>query len=113
MRIHRFYIENIDINLENMVVTQETELIHQLKNVFRYKLGQKIHIFNEKIGEIEVEISEIGKKDMSFKFIRHVNCIIDNKESGKNVCLYMSIIKNSNFDLTANGKNINMVKLHS
>jgi 16S rRNA (uracil1498-N3)-methyltransferase len=99
MRIHRFYIENIDIDTENTIVTQETDLIHQLKNVFRYKLGQKIHIFNEKIGEMEVEISEIGKKDMSFKYIRHISNIIDNKEPRKNLCLYMSIIKNSNFEL--------------
>lgn len=99
MRIHRFYIENIDINPENTLVTQETDFIHQLKNVFRYKLGQKIHVFNEKMGEIEVEISEIGKKDMSFKYIRHLNNLVDSKETGKDICLYMSIIKNSNFEL--------------
>lgn len=99
MRIHRFYIENIDIDTENTIVTQETSLIHQLKNVFRYKTGQKIHIFNEKIGELEVEISEIGKKDMSFKYIGHINGCISNKDIGKKVYLYMSVIKNSNFEL--------------
>jgi 16S rRNA (uracil1498-N3)-methyltransferase len=99
MRIHRFYIEKIEISSKNIFVTQETLFIHQLKNVFRYKLGQKIHVFNEITGEIEVEIFEIGKKDMSFKYIRHINNIINNKESNKNVCLYMSIIKNSNFEL--------------
>ncbi len=99
MRIHRFYIKNIDISSENTVVTQETELIHQLKNVLRYKLGQKILFFNDKIGEIEVEILEIGKKDMSFKYIRQISNIIDNNELGKSVSLYVSIIKNSNFEL--------------
>lgn len=99
MRIHRFYIENIEINSENTVVTQETDLIHQLKNVFRYKLGQKIHVFNEKIGEIEVELFEIGKKDMSFKYIRQIKVISDKKDSKRQIVLYMSIIKNSNFDL--------------
>lgn len=101
MRIHRFYVENIEIDSENRSVTQETELIHQLKNVFRYKLGQKVHIFNEKIGEIEVEISEIGKKDMSFKYVRHIRNMFDNKGLSKDVSLYMSIIKNSNFELIA------------
>lgn len=103
MRIHRFYIENIDINKENTVVTQETSLIHQLKNVFRYKSGQKIHIFNEKIGELEVELININKKDMSFKYIRHIKDLMDNKIDNeiidKKIYLYMSVIKNSNFDL--------------
>lgn len=98
MRIHRFYIENIEIDKDNIIVTQETNLIHQLKNVFRYKVNQKINIFNEKIGELEVEIFEINKKDMSFKYIRHLNNISDIKSS-KKICLYMSIIKNSNFEL--------------
>ena len=98
MRIHRFYIENIEINSENIVVTHETDLIHQLKNVFRYKVGHIIHFFNEKIGEIEVEILEIGKKDMSFKYIRHIRDATDNKTQKRQISLYMSIIKNSNFE---------------
>jgi len=98
MRIHRFYIENIEISFENTFTTQEVELIHQLKNVFRYKIGQKIHLFNEKVGEMEVEIDNMGKKDMSFKYIGHIKDINFNKGHSKKVTLYMSIIKNSNFD---------------
>lgn len=92
MRLHRFYLENIE-NKE--IFTEETDLIHQLKNVFRYKTGQKLFLFNEKDGEIEVEISNINKKDVSFRYIRHIR---SNKEKEKYVVLYMSIIKNSNFD---------------
>lgn len=99
MRIHRFYIENIDIDEEDKIVTQETELIHQLKNVFRYKLGQVVYAFNEKIGEIEVEICEIGKKYMSFKYIRNIKEAFVDKGQKRHISLYMSIIKNSNFDL--------------
>ncbi len=98
MKIHRFYIDNIDISPENTIVTQETELIHQLKNVFRYKPGQIIHIFNEQVGEIEVEIAKIDKKDMSFKYNKQIQQA-DSDKSHKKVSLYMSIIKNSNFDL--------------
>jgi 16S rRNA (uracil1498-N3)-methyltransferase len=99
MKIHRFYIENIDINDENKVVTNEIDLIHQLKNVFRYKIGQKIHLFNEMVGEIEVEILTIDKKDMSFKYNRHINQPDLYKGHKKEISLYMSIIKNSNFDM--------------
>lgn len=98
MKIHRFYIPRIEILPENIIVTQETELIHQLKNVFRYKPGQNIHIFNETVGEIEVQIEKINKKDMSFKYNKHVKSADTNK-GHKKVSLYMSIIKNSNFEL--------------
>ncbi len=99
MKIHRFYIPNIEISDQNIIVTHETELIHQLKNVFRYKAGQIIHIFNETKGEIEVEIVKIDKKDMSFKYNKHIIQAQTDKGQRKQVNLYMSIIKNSNFDL--------------
>jgi len=89
-------MENIDIS---NLVTQETDFIHQLKNVFRYKPGQIIHVFNEMMGEIEVEILNFTKKDMSFKFIRQIKTIDDIEHKKRHVTLYMSIIKNSNFDL--------------
>lgn len=99
MRIHRFYIENITISPEKVIVTQETNLTHQLKNVFRYKVGQLLNVFNEQIGEIEVEISDIGKKDMSFTYIRQIKDISGIEKPQKELTLYMSVIKNSNFDL--------------
>jgi 16S rRNA (uracil1498-N3)-methyltransferase len=99
MRIHRFYIENIAISPEKVIVTQETNLIHQLKNVFRYKVGQPLNVFNEQMGEIEVEIADIGKKDMSFTYIRQIKDISNMGKSKKSLTLYMSVIKNSNFDL--------------
>jgi 16S rRNA (uracil1498-N3)-methyltransferase len=100
MRTHRFYIEDITkINPGEVFVTQETDLIHQLKNVFRFKIGQKVVFFNQNVGEIEFELVEMGKKDMSFMYIRHINSGVYDKNSKKQVCLYMSIIKNSNFDL--------------
>ena len=98
MKIHRFYMPHIEISSQNDIVTHETELIHQLKNVFRYKTGQIIHIFNEKIGEVQVEISKIDKNDMSFKYIKNIKSKKMNKGHQKEVVLYMSIIKNSNFD---------------
>lgn len=99
MKIHRFYIENIDISDQNVIVTQETEFIHQLKNVFRYKIGHIIVIFNEKVGEIEVEIININKKDISFLYKRHIKKIDLDKGHKIELSLYMSIIKNSNFDM--------------
>ncbi len=99
MKIHRFYIPQIEISAQNTIVSHETDLIHQLKNVFRYKQGQIIHMFNEEQGEMEVEITEMNKKDMSFKYNTHVMQTQTHKSHKRIVSLYMSIIKNANFDL--------------
>lgn len=100
MKIHRFYLKNIFINNENMIVTQETSLIHQIKNVLRYKKGDILNIFNEEIGELEVELYDISKKDMSFIYKRHVSGENLSNKIGNNITLYMSLIKSSNFELT-------------
>ncbi len=97
MRLHRFYLNNLNKN--KIIVTQETDLIHQLKNVFRYKIGQRIFLFNEKDGEGEFEIVDINKKDMSFKFIRQIKNIEVDDKNKRQVTLCMSVIKNNNFDL--------------
>lgn len=100
MRTHRFYIENINkLYPGDTYVTQETDFIHQLKNVFRFKIGQKVTVFNQNIGEMEVELISINKKDMSFICIRQIKECGISKNVKRHVSLYMSIIKNSNFDL--------------
>lgn len=99
MKIHRFYIPHIEILAQNIIVSHETNLIHQLKNVFRYKPGQIVHIFNQTVGEIEVEIITLNKKDMSFRLNKHTEQAQNCKGQYREVVLYMSIIKNSNFDL--------------
>lgn len=99
MRLHRFYIDNIVLDSGNCFVTQETDLIHQLKNVFRYKIGQKVLFFNEKVGEIEFEIKNIDKKDMSFIHIRQMKGSYDDSKNKRQNVLCMSIIKNNNFEL--------------
>ncbi len=97
MRLHRFYLENIE-KQGDLWVTSEEGFIHQLKNVFRAKIGQKVVVFNKLIGEVELMLQSIGKKDMSFSFIRQVRDTISEKNK-RQVNIYMSIIKNNNFDL--------------
>lgn len=100
MRIHRFYIKNLE-NTTNHV--EDEELIHQLISVFRYKTGDTIAVFNEGLGEWEVQLEELNKKKLSFKFIKQIKEGLHQDVEGdgkrKKTTLYMSIIKNSNFDL--------------
>lgn len=100
MRIHRFYIKKLE-NTVNLI--EDEGVIHQLLNVFRYKTGDSIAVFNESLGEWEVEIEELTKKKLSFKYTRQVkeglHPEVEGGASRKKTTLYMSIIKNSNFDL--------------
>lgn len=99
MRIHRFYIKNLQ-STENTIDDQT--VIHQLSNVFRYGKGDTVAVFNESLGEWEVEIDTMTKKHMSFTYVRQIKDGLHPEVEGetrKKTTIYMSIIKNSNFDL--------------
>ncbi len=99
MRIHRFYIKNLQ-STDNVIDDQA--VIHQLNNVFRYGKGDTIAVFNEGLGEWEVVIDNISKKELSFTYTRQIKEGLHPEVEGearKKTTLYMSIIKNSNFDL--------------
>ncbi len=98
MRLHRFYLKDIE-KQGDLWITNDIGFIHQLKNVFRAKIGQNILVFNELIGEVELKLENISKKDMSFVFIRQSREVKISKGNKRQVCLYMSIIKNHNFEL--------------
>lgn len=94
MRLHRFFVkENIGGNLE--IKISEERIVHQVRNVFRLGVGDKIIIFNGDGKDCECEIVEIGKKDLRLK-------ILDSRmvhKSKKEVTLFMSLIKKENFEL--------------
>jgi 16S rRNA (uracil1498-N3)-methyltransferase len=96
MRLHRFYItENIvgkgDISLTDF------ELIHQMVNVFRFSVGDKVILFDGSGFEYETEIISISKKLVVVKILNQAN----KSTSDSNISLYLSLIKKSNFELAA------------
>jgi 16S rRNA (uracil1498-N3)-methyltransferase len=105
MRLHRFYISPKD--LDHLVFEQEitlnynefSTLLHQWRDVFRYKTGDRIYIFNEQIGEWLLEFISLDKKHGAvLKTIEQEN-VASVSRPYRDITLYMSIIKNSNFDL--------------
>jgi 16S rRNA (uracil1498-N3)-methyltransferase len=93
MRLHRFFIEQ-KIETNNIVVTGEA-LIHQWRNVFRMKPGEKVVLFNNSGFEFEAEITRLEKKEAEL--------IIDEKREGavrprREATLFMSLIKKDNFE---------------
>ncbi|MEN9604596.1 MAG: hypothetical protein RJB39_281 [Candidatus Parcubacteria bacterium] len=100
MRIHRFYIKDLT-NVSSFI--EDEDIIHQLSHVFRYKTGDTIAVFNESLGEWEAEIIDFHKKKLSFKFTKQIkdglHTVVEGEAATKKTTLFMSIIKNSNFDL--------------
>ncbi len=100
MRIHRFYIKDLT-NAISFI--EDEELIHQLSSVFRYKTGDTIALFNEGLGEWEVTIDTLTKKKLSFTYVKQIKDGLHNEVEGegskRKTTLFLSIIKNSNFDL--------------
>jgi 16S rRNA (uracil1498-N3)-methyltransferase len=73
MKIHRFCLPKLkDSELEigsNFEIT-EKEIVHQLKDVFRFGAGSLVNIFDGKELEVQAEILSLNKKLANFKIIK-------------------------------------------
>ncbi len=96
MRLHRFYIEQ-KIGEQKEIIISDKELIHQFLNVFRFKVGDKVILFDGSGFEYEAEISLISKKELSLKILSHFAKDLRDK----NISLFLSLIKKNNFELAA------------
>ncbi|OHA46132.1 MAG: hypothetical protein A2541_02940 [Candidatus Taylorbacteria bacterium RIFOXYD2_FULL_36_9] len=95
MRLHRFYIVQ-KIEGEELTIS-DSELIHQLMKVFRFKVGSKIIVFDGTGVDHEAEIISLTKKEVILK-IKLVNQGIYLTDQN-HISLYLSLIKKSNFEL--------------
>ncbi len=114
MRLHRFYIEQ-KIEEKKEIALTDPELIHQLLNVFRFqpadvsgRPGDKVVLFDGSGFEYECEIISINKKparppkgaggEVKFKIINKKSHFAKATRD-REVSLYLSLIKKSNFEL--------------
>lgn len=105
MRLHRFYI--FPKHLDHFVFEQEialhydefSTLLHQWKDVFRYKIGDRVYVFNEQIGEWLLEFISLDKKHGAVLKTVEQEKVASVARPHRDITLYMSVIKNSNFDL--------------
>ncbi len=115
MRLHRFYIEQ-KIAKGGEITLTDTELIHQLANVFRFKSGQKIIVFDGTGFEYEAEIILINKKEIKLKVFANQSSAFGNSKSlalVNQVSLFLSLIKKNNFELaTEKCTEIGVAEIH-
>lgn len=95
-KIHRF-IHNYNIG-NNTIVVNEPELIHQWKNVLKFKTGEQIILANPNGMEALCEIETIDKKSATLKLINEQE---NTKTVKRMVTLYASILKRENFEFIA------------
>ncbi len=95
-KIHRF-IHNYNIE-NNTISVNEPELIHQWKNVLKFKMGEQIILANPNGMEALCEIESIDKKSATLKLLSESE---NTKTVKRIVTLYASILKRENFEFIA------------
>lgn len=95
-KIHRF-INNYNIE-GNSIAINEPELIHQWKNVLKFKIGEQIILANPNGMEALCEIESIDKKEATLRLIEETE---NTKTVKRMVTLYASILKRENFEFIA------------
>ena len=95
MKIHRFFIEE-NIKQTKNFRTEDKELIHQLRDVFRLGKGDKVNFFDGTGYEYLSEIEMLAKKGGSFVILEKTRR--EERESRK-IHLYLAIIKKDKIEL--------------
>lgn len=93
MRINRF-IGNFDL-AETRIKILDRETIHQIKNVLRLKIGDRVVLGDGKSKEVLVQVIGIQKDLVEAE---PLECHINANEPKKETILYCSILKKENFE---------------
>lgn len=94
MKIHRFIIPS-NLRSDELEITDQ-DIVGQIKNVLRLKLGEKVIVGDGRGKEVLSEIKKIGKSSVTLK----VHRVEENSNETKNsVTLYCSVLKKENFEL--------------
>jgi len=92
---YRFFVPPESISGKNFI-SQDKELINQIKNVFRLSVGAEILILDNSGKEYVISLRDISKNEVSGE-------IISSRKKDNNrlfeINLFIPLIKNNNFDL--------------
>lgn len=94
MRLHNFFVET-EIKLGEKLELTDVQLVHQLKQVFRYRSGDKIILINGSGFNYVVEIISLTKEKVEVLVLSSEK---NNIKPRLEVHLYASLIKKDNFE---------------
>lgn len=95
MRTYRFFI-NQDLKKQKFLEYSDKDFYNQIRNVLRFRVGEKIIVFDDNLNEAEAEILNIKKDSIKLKILevrKNLN------EPDNKIILYCSILKHKNFDI--------------
>lgn len=96
MKVHRFITE-YEVKDKQVVIT-EPDVIHQWKNVLKFKKGEHIELSSTEGHQALCELSYVDKNEAVLNVIEEY----ENKNKlEKSATLYMAILKRENFELVA------------
>lgn len=93
-KVHRFITAYEIVN--NQISISDKELIHQWKNVLKFKDGEILTLANEKNGEALCTLVSISKSEAILS-VAELNTV--SRENDKKITLYLAILKRENFEL--------------
>jgi 16S rRNA (uracil1498-N3)-methyltransferase len=94
MRLHRFFIEEHLRNKKEVSIF-DTDIIHQWKDVFRLRAGDKVILLDNSGFEYLSEVVELHKAKAELKIIEQTAATTMAK---KEIWLFASLIKKDNFE---------------
>lgn len=93
-KVHRFITPYEIAN--NQITISDKELIHQWKNVLKFKDGEILTLANDRSGEALCTLTSLSKSEAILS-VAELNT--NSRENNKNVTLYLAILKRENFEL--------------
>lgn len=94
MRLHKFFVK-ADLD-EKSIFIENQELVNQIKNVLRLKVGDEVILSDGRLTEAVVKITGLQNKSLSaFVLDTRVNM----NEPKNHTILYLSILKRENFEI--------------
>ncbi|MEI6580694.1 MAG: RsmE family RNA methyltransferase [bacterium] len=97
MKIHRF-IGNFDLSKKELEI-KDKEIVNQIKNVLRLKVGEAIELCDGKSISTIVDIVEIKKDKVLVKITSLLHKDYEGQHSTKKVHLFCAVLKKENFEL--------------
>lgn len=95
MKIHRFFI-NEQMSENSTFRSEDSDLIHQLRDVFRMKKGDVVALFNGSGYEYEADIELLTKKEVVFLVKEEKEKV---EKGAVNAHIFISIIKKDKLEL--------------
>ena len=98
MRINRFFIEGVDLNIGGKIRINDPEILNQVRNVLRFKMGDEFMVCDGRLNEARVRLARFDKNSFEVEVL---DISKNQNEPARRVILYCSILKKENFGLVA------------